>query len=151
MADKNDTFDEHPERMPGHRKGGRHKDHKVHFGWIHFKEGTNRKESYKQVKWKQGDGVRDANYSIEESQPVETLLELGKKCCFFPKGKSQMGTLGEMKIHLSQIDDTEIRVFMDRNGNECSYQKSQMKCFHHNITGALEPTAWKIEVNIPLK
>ncbi|KAH3788832.1 hypothetical protein DPMN_166994 [Dreissena polymorpha] len=102
-------------------KGGRHKDHKVHFGWLHFNEENNGKGCYKQVKSvKQGGGVRTNTYSIEETQNVDSLLKLGKKR-FFPKGKSQKGSLKDMEVHLSEYDGTEIMEFKDRNGNECSY------------------------------
>ena len=81
---------------------GRHKEHKLHFGWLHYTKG-----SYKQVKHKQGGGTRILKYIIDDSQTFNSLITLGKEL-FFPEGKSQHGSLNEMEISLSHFDGTVI-------------------------------------------
>lgn len=98
---------------------------------------------FKQVRFKDGGGIREFTVNEGEDATIPTLKEKGKKL-FFPSGNSQRGSLSSMNIDLGNFSQQKMEVFTDIDGKECdffSYLKSHglyaSRCYLYLMTTAL--------------
>ena len=88
---------------------------KIFIGWLH-KSG----EKYKQVRFKEGRGIRDLLVTEDESISVDVLIEKGKEL-FLPGGISKKGLYSSMNCDLRNFSHEKIKCFTDLDGQECDF------------------------------
>ena len=101
----------------GSKKSAKVKSRRVYFGWLHR---SSKESRYKQMKTKDGGGVRDIYYKEDEDITVEYLKKIASKL-FFPEGVSKYGAFEDMKVELGNYAQESVSVFRDLEGNQCSY------------------------------
>ena len=92
---------------------------KLHLGWLHRSHGQSR---YKQVRIKDGGGVREFTCADDEDITVDYLKTKGSQL-FFPQGVSKYGDLSEMQLELGNFAQNSISAFKDTMGEECTFQE----------------------------
>lgn len=100
-------------------KTQRKKQRKLFLGWLHRSHEQSR---YKQVRMKDGGGVREITYDDDEEITVD-LLKAKASQLFFPKGVSKYGSLSEMKLRLGNFAQESVSAFKDIMGQECTFQE----------------------------
>ena len=95
------------------------KQMKLHLGWLHRSHGQSR---YKQVRMKDGGGVREFACTDDENITVDYLKSKAIQL-FFPQGASQYGDLSEMKLELGNFAQKSISAFKTTTGEECTFQE----------------------------
>jgi len=99
------------------KKPAKVKSHRLYIGWLHR---TSSESRYKQIRTKDGGGVRDIYYKEDEDISVESLQMMASKL-FFPQGVSKYGALEDMEIELGNYAQESISVFCDLEGNQCTF------------------------------
>lgn len=99
------------------KKPAKVKSRRLYIGWLHR---TSSESRYKQIKTKDGGGVRDMYYKEDEDISVESLQMMASKL-FFPQGVSKYGALEDMKIELGNYAQESVSVFCDLEGNQCTF------------------------------
>ena len=95
------------------------KQRKMYIGWLHRSSNDSR---FKQVRMKDGGGVRDYTYNDDDHITVDFLKADAKKL-FFPEGMSKLGAAGEMHFDLGNFAQERISQFTDVDGNTCTFQE----------------------------
>ena len=92
---------------------------RLYIGWLHRSRADSR---YKQIKTKDGGGVRDFYYNDDEQITVDSLKMNARKL-FFPEGVSKYGAIEDMQIDLGNYAQETISVFRDLDGEKCTFQE----------------------------
>ena len=92
---------------------------RLYIGWLHRSGADSR---YKQIKTKDGGGVRDFYYNDDEQLTVESLKMKARKL-FFPEGVSKYGAIEDMQLDLGNYAQETISVFRDLDGEKCTFQE----------------------------
>ena len=76
----------------------------MYIGWLHRSSNDSK---YKQVRMKEGGGIRDFTYGDGDDITVDFLKAKATKL-FFPEGASKFGALGEMNPDLGNFAQQRI-------------------------------------------
>ena len=93
------------------------KTRKLYLGWLHRSRGQSR---YKQVRMKDGGGVRELTYSEDEDITIDYLKAKATQL-FFPLGVSKFGDSSEMNLEMGNFAQNKITSFKDTTGKECMF------------------------------
>ena len=88
-------------------------------GWLHRSSSQSR---FKQVRMKDGGGIRDFTYTNDDAITVDFLKEKASKL-FFPEGDSKLGALPRMKLELGNYAQQKITAFKNTEGEVCTFQE----------------------------
>lgn len=91
----------------------------MYIGWLHRSSDNSR---YKQVRLKDGGGVREFTYSDDDEISVDFLKAKARKL-FFPEEVSKFGALDDMCLHLGNYAQERITAFTDTDGKTCTFQE----------------------------
>lgn len=92
---------------------------KMFLGWLHCSTNSSR---YKQVRLKDGRGVRELTYNVDKEVTVDLLKNEARKF-FFPEGVSKFGAASDMCFHLGNYAQEKITSFTDTDGKTCTFQE----------------------------
>ena len=106
-----------PSRVP--TKQQPNKPRKMFIGWLHR---TSSQSRFKQVRMKDGGGIRDFTYTNDDEITVDFLKEKASKL-FFPEGDSKLGALPRMKLELGNYAQQKITAFKNTEGEVCTFQE----------------------------
>ena len=106
-----------PSRVP--TKQQPNKPRKMFIGWLHRSSSQSR---FKQVRMKDGGGIRDFTYTNDDEITVDFLKEKASKL-FFPEGDSKLGALPRMKLELGNYAQQKITAFKNTEGEVCTFQE----------------------------
>ena len=106
-------------KPPVTKKPAAEKRRKMYIGWLHRSSKDSR---YKQVRTKDGGGVRDFSYVDDDQITVESLKTKAMKL-FFPGGASKYGPLKDMQLALGNYAQETITGFQDIDGKQCTFQE----------------------------
>ena len=95
------------------------KQRKMYIGWLH-RSSVNSK--FKQVRLKDGGGLREFTYSDDDEISVDFLKANARKL-FFPEQRSKFGALDDMCLHLGNYAQERITEFTDIDGKTCTFQE----------------------------
>ena len=101
------------------KKPATEKRRKMYIGWLHRSSNESR---YKQIKTKDGGGVRDFSYVDDDQITVESLKTKAIKL-FFPGGVSKYGSLKDMQLALGNYAQETITSFRDIDDKQCTFQE----------------------------
>ena len=125
------------------KKSVKVKRRRLYIGWLHR---SGKDSRYKQVRTKDGGGVRDMYYNEDEEMTVESLKNIASKL-FFPQGVSKYGAFKDMQVELGNYAQESVSVFCDLEGKQCTfpeYLKSRglyaSKCYVYLMTSTLADT-----------
>ena len=95
------------------------KQRKMYIGWLHRSSGNSR---FKQVRLKDGGGVREFTNSDGDEISVDFLKEKATKF-FFPEQVPKFGALDNMCLHLGNYAQERITTFTDTDGKTFTFQE----------------------------
>ena len=123
---------------------------KIRIGWLHRSSGHGGK--FKQVRFKDGGGIREFIVSEGDDTTISSLKEKGKKL-FFPSNNSPRGPLSSMNVDLGNFSQQKLDSFTDTDGKECdffAYLKSHglyaSRCYLYLMTTIKEESSEDEEI-----